>query len=83
MTCLRSTVRVVLLSIVAVLLSGCATDTNLPVAPNVLRDGSGSTQLKALPPAQQTTDMQIMFVTDRAASPNGSRNSSLTKAVPS
>lgn len=67
MISLPHSLRAALFSLVAALLVGCASDANLPVAPNVLRDGSGSAQLKALPPSQQTTDMQIMYITDRAA----------------
>lgn len=78
MISLPHSLRAALLSLVAAFLVGCASDSNLPVAPNVLRDGSGSAQLKALPPAQQTTDMQIMYVTDRAAEETKSKESGIT-----
>ncbi len=70
--------RAALLSLVAALLVGCASDSNLPVAPNVLRDGSGSIQLKALPPEQQKTSMQIMYVTDRAVVPEETKGGNTT-----
>ena len=45
--------------------TGCTSTTRLPVTPNVLRDGSGSAQLRELPPAQQKPEMEIVYVTDR------------------
>lgn len=71
------TVGGVLLSYVAVFLVGCNSDAMLPVAPNVLRDGSGSAHLRELPPDQQTPDMLIRFVTDRAIT-KSSKESGIT-----
>ena len=78
MTSLPHSVRAALLLLVAALLVGCASDSNLPVAPNVLRDGSGSAQLKALPASQQKPDMRIMYVTDRAAVETKSKDGGMT-----
>jgi esterase/lipase superfamily enzyme len=47
-------------------MGGCSSATMLPVAPNVLRDGSGSAQLRALPSELQTPDMRILYATDRS-----------------
>jgi hypothetical protein len=52
-------------------LAGCNSDAMLPVAPNVLQDGSGGAQLRQLPVEQHTPDMQIMYVTDRAEEAKG------------
>lgn len=50
----------------AALSAGCfPSRTQLPVAPNVLRDGSGTSQLEALPPEQKTPQMRIFYITDR------------------
>lgn len=57
--------RAALLIAVAGALAGCGSTTRLPVPPNVLADGSGGAQLRALPPAQQRPDMEILYVTDR------------------
>jgi esterase/lipase superfamily enzyme len=48
------------------LLVACGSRERLPPTPNVLRDGSGSEVLAALPADQRTTDMQILYVTDRS-----------------
>ncbi|MFM1831084.1 MAG: hypothetical protein RLZZ558_1424 [Planctomycetota bacterium] len=50
----------------AVVLTACASRERLPPTPNVLRDGSGSRVLAELPPEQRTTDMEILYVTDRS-----------------
>ena len=62
---LRLIIRTLLMTVIAVSLAGCASGTRLPVPPNVLRDGSGSTQLRELPAAAQTPDMHLFYVTDR------------------
>ena len=56
----------VLLATTILPLAGCEGPAKLPVTPNVLRDGSGSKMLSELPADQQTVDMPILFVTDRA-----------------
>jgi esterase/lipase superfamily enzyme len=47
-------------------LAACASRQKLPPTPNVLRDGTGSRQLAELPPELRTTDMEILYVTDRS-----------------
>jgi esterase/lipase superfamily enzyme len=54
------------LSLMLLPLAGCEGPTMLPMTPNVLRDGSGSQLLTQLPPEQQTVDMPVIYVTDRA-----------------
>lgn len=53
---------------IIVFVAGCLPSrTTLPVAPNVLRDGSGTRQLEELPPEQKTPEMKVFYVTDRAS----------------
>ncbi|NBX24706.1 MAG: alpha/beta hydrolase [Planctomycetes bacterium] len=47
-------------------LTACASREKLPPTPHVLRDGTGSRRLAELPPEQRTTDMEILYVTDRS-----------------
>jgi esterase/lipase superfamily enzyme len=62
-----------LLVVILVSLVGCISRTYLPVAPNVLRDGSGSRQLEELPPTEQRPDMRIFYITDRVPERAGGR----------
>lgn len=57
--------HVVLVLIAVSLATGCVDHAPLPVTPNALADGSGSLALAKLPPAMQTPDMEILYVTDR------------------
>ncbi|MFO0829681.1 MAG: alpha/beta hydrolase [Phycisphaerales bacterium] len=61
-----SGVELLVLAFVFLRLVGCSGPTKLPVAPNVLRDGSGSQMLAEIPPDQHVVDMPIIFLTDRA-----------------
>jgi len=54
------------LALVLALLAGCTSLERMPPTPNVLRDGTGSRQLAELPPELRTTDMEILYVTDRS-----------------
>ena len=47
-------------------LVACAKLERMPPTPNVLRDGSGSKALAALPAEQQRPEMDILYVTDRS-----------------
>ncbi len=51
--------------LVGLVVAGCSTAKRLPVTPNLLADGSGTAVLSKLPPARQTPDMEILYVTDR------------------
>jgi esterase/lipase superfamily enzyme len=53
-------------AILAVVVAACASREKLPPTPHVLRDGTGSQRLAELPPELRTTDMEILYVTDRS-----------------
>jgi esterase/lipase superfamily enzyme len=57
-------------AIIAVLLAlsatACSEVQRMPPTPNVLRDGSGSTNLSALSEPLRKPDMEILYVTDRS-----------------
>ena len=57
---------ILLASIAALTLGGCASREKMPPTPNVLRDGSGSRRLAELPADQRTSQMEILYVTDRS-----------------
>jgi esterase/lipase superfamily enzyme len=63
---LRYVVGMLMAGLIVLAAIGCESPTTLPVTPNVLRDGSGSQLLAKLSPEQQTPDMSVVYVTDRA-----------------
>src|SRR5262249_53964801 len=67
----RRAFRVAWVLMALVTLAGCNSDAMLPVAPNVLQDGSGSAQLQQLPADQHRPEMQILYLTDRAPEQTG------------
>lgn len=57
--------RIILVITIVSFAAGCADHTPLPVTPHALTDGSGAKALSELPPAEQTPEMKILYVSDR------------------